>query len=171
MLAFLLANLLGADLGVSFVLTIASALLWEILENTKFVIDLFRENSGPSEDYRGDSKVNVVGDVLSCTMGYALAVTMSRWGGILPSIAWFVAMELVMAAKYRDNMVLMGLQIIAPSEAVSKWQLEVIPEKFPDRMGYWRKRRRSNLYSTMHLAKKKAFQRVIVKLMKLRSSD
>ena len=52
-LGFLLANLLGADLGVSFVLTIASALLWEILENTKFVIDLFRENSGPSEYYRG----------------------------------------------------------------------------------------------------------------------
>ena len=44
---FLLANLLGADLGVDFVLTIASALLWEILENNKFVIDLFRENSGP----------------------------------------------------------------------------------------------------------------------------
>ena len=63
-LGFLLANLLGADLGVDFVLTIASALLWEVLENTKFVIDLFRENSGPSEYYRGDSKVNVVGDVL-----------------------------------------------------------------------------------------------------------
>ena len=51
-------------MGVDFVLTIASALLWEVLENTKFVIDLFRENSGPSEYYRGDSKVNVVGDVL-----------------------------------------------------------------------------------------------------------
>jgi hypothetical protein len=44
---------------------------------------------------------------------------------------------------------------IAPSEAVSKWQLKVIPEKCDDRMGYWRKRRRSNLYSTMHLAKKR----------------
>ena len=89
----------------------------------------------------------------------------------MPCIAWFVATELVMAAKYRDNMVLMGLQIIAPSEAVGKWQLEVIPEKCDDRMGYWRKRRRSNLYSTMHLAKKETFQRVIVKRMKLRSSD
>ena len=46
---FLLANLLGADLGVSFVLTIASALLWEILENTKFVIDLFKREHWPSE--------------------------------------------------------------------------------------------------------------------------
>merc|ERR1711997_59451 len=37
-LGFLLSVYLGADLGIGFMMTIASAVLWEILENTKFVI-------------------------------------------------------------------------------------------------------------------------------------
>ena len=170
MLGFIVASLAGADLGVGFILTIASALLWEIGENTEFIINLFRENSGPSEKYHGDSKINVVGDVLTCTMGYALAVLMGRWGGVLPVVALVVVSELAMAAYFRDSIVLMALQMIAPSEEVGQWQLEIIPEPFKNRR-YWNKtRRRSNLYSTMRLARRVDFQKLLLRAMKQRSN-
>ena len=170
MLGFLIMSYLGADLGIGFIITLGSAVLWEILENTKFVIDLFRENSGPSEEYRGDSKVNVVGDVLSCSMGYALAVIMSRWGGALPAAAWVVITELVSTVKYRDSIILMTVQILAPSAEVSKWQTEILPEKFKDRRGYWANRRQSSLYSTIHLARTGAFNKLISRLVKIRDN-
>ena len=63
-------TLLGIDPGLGFLMTTFSAVLWELVENSEFVINLFRENSGPSENYRGDSQINVVGDILSCSLGY-----------------------------------------------------------------------------------------------------
>ena len=169
-IGFLINSLIGSDKGVGFVLTIASAVLWEILENTQFVIDLFRENSGPSEDYRGDSKINVIGDVLSCTFGYGLAVIISRSWGVWPSITWVLVTEVAMAYAFRDGLLLLAIQVLSPSKAINNWQLEILPEEFHNRRSYWALRRKSNLFSTMHLARKGNFQKLVSRMIELRNS-
>ena len=86
---------------MGFLITTFSALLWEIVENSEFVISLFRENSGPSEDYRGDSQVNVVGDILSASLGYGASYLLSRQlgGSLLPALGYFILSELYMTLR------------------------------------------------------------------------
>ena len=115
--------------------------MWEAGENTDFVINLFRETSGPSEDYRGDSKVNVVGDMISCSLGYSLSYILSRYlgGSILPALLYLLVSELYLAMTIRDNILIIALQILTNSEALKEWQLEAIPAVAVDRAraGYW----------------------------------
>ena len=89
------------DPGLGFLITTFSALLWEIVENSEFVISLFRENSGPSEDYRGDSQVNVVGDIISASFGYGASYLLSRQlgGSLLPALGYFILSELFMTLR------------------------------------------------------------------------
>ena len=94
-------TLLGIDPGLGFLMTTFSAVLWELVENSEFVINLFRENSGPSENYRGDSQINVVGDILSCSLGYGASYLLSRQlgGSLLPALGYFILSELFMTLR------------------------------------------------------------------------
>ena len=90
---------------------------WEVLENTPFIIDRYRQ-SALAQGYNGDSVLNSVSDVLFAVMGFALA-------GILP-VRWSVVIVLVsegaLALLIRDNLVLNIVQLVHPSEALSDWQ-------------------------------------------------
>ena len=145
------------DPGLGFLLTTISGLLWEIGENTDYVINKFRENSGPSEDYRGDSKINSFGDVISCSMGYGVSYILSRHmgGSVMPALFWFVMSEIMMTVYYRDSMILLGVQLVANNEQLAEWQSEIIPKKARDngRSGYWSRtalRRQSTLFPITH---------------------
>ena len=124
--------------------------MWEAGENTEFVINLFRETSGPSEDYRGDSKVNVVGDMISCSLGYSLSYILSRYlgGSIIPALIYLIVSELYLAITIRDNILIIALQILTNSEALKEWQLEAIPPGAVDRgrAGYWMKNMKSEKF-------------------------
>ena len=67
----LLLRRLGGSRGL--LTTLLWALGFELAENTEAMVDLFRRNTGNSDLYRGDSAVNVFGDLLSCAMGYNFA--------------------------------------------------------------------------------------------------
>ena len=140
-LGYILVSLLGLEPGMGFLLTMLTGLLWEVGENTDFVINLFRETSGPSEDYRGDSKINVVGDIISCSLGYSLSYIFSRHlgGSIIPALLYLIISELYLAVTIRDNIIIIGVQILINSDLIRDWQLEAIPAKYRDRgrTGYW----------------------------------
>ena len=140
-LGFIIVFLCDLEPGLGFLLTTVTGVLWEVGENTDFVINLFRETSGPSEDYRGDSKINVVGDVLSCSLGYALSYILSRHlgGSIIPALLYLIISELYLAVTIRDNIIIIGVQILINSDLIRDWQLEAIPAKYRDRgrTGYW----------------------------------
>ena len=147
---------LGLGPGDGLILTLVTALLWEMLENTNLIIQLFRDHSGPSETYVGDSRINVAGDVIACGVGFTVAHVAAEWAGLWLPVAWILASEIVLGVTIRDNMLLMGLQLIAPNEAINAWQTEILTRGEQQRKGkgefvgggYWPRRFRSRRYSS-----------------------
>lgn len=90
---------------------------WEMLENSSFIINRYREET-MSLDYLGDSIANSLGDILSCVIGFVLA----RRLGWLGSLALFAATELVLLWLIRDNLTLNVIMLVHPVQAIKAWQ-------------------------------------------------
>jgi hypothetical protein len=100
------------------VISTAIEAAWEVVENTPFVIDRYREATA-ALGYTGDSVVNSLGDILCCVIGFAIAGKIGlRW-----SIVLFVVIELAMIATIRDSLLLNVLMLFWPLEAVKAWQM------------------------------------------------
>ncbi|GEM_PF-121919 len=90
---------------------------WEILENTDFVINRYRETT-ISLNYYGDSVVNTVGDILAAIGGFFIAGKISwKW-----SLAVFLILEILLAVLIRDNLILNIITLLFPLPAVLNWQ-------------------------------------------------
>jgi hypothetical protein len=90
---------------------------WEILENTPFIIERYRQ-SAMAQGYFGDSVLNSVSDSLSAVLGFLLARSLPAWS----VIALGIGFELFTGAMIRDNLTLNVIQLISPSAAISRWQ-------------------------------------------------
>lgn len=98
-------------------IAIAVSGIWEIFENSAFATHRFREATIAAE-YRGDSIVNAMADVLAMLFGLLLARILPVSLIVLSSLA----LELVPAYVVRDNMTLNALMLIYPIDAVKDWQ-------------------------------------------------
>jgi hypothetical protein len=103
--------------GLRLVLAIGLEAGWEILENTPFIIDRYRQGA-LARGYVGDSVINSVGDTLAMALGFVLARVLPVW----VTVALTVAMELFVGFMIRDNLMLNIIQLLYPSEAISNWQ-------------------------------------------------
>ncbi len=92
--------------------------VWEIIENSEFIIHRYREVT-ISLGYEGDSIINSLGDILSCALGFALA----HWLGLRRSALFFVTTELALLFAIRDNLTLNVIMLICPVEAIKAWQM------------------------------------------------
>ena len=88
-------------LGLRLTLGTAVEVLWEIVENTDFVINRYREAT-IALDYYGDSVVNAAGDTLACILGLLLAARLPVWATIVAA----VLLEAALAYVIRDNLTL-----------------------------------------------------------------
>jgi hypothetical protein len=90
---------------------------WEIVENTPFIIDRYRQ-SALARGYVGDSVINSVADTLATAFGAVLARLLPVW----LSVASVAAVELFLAYVIHDNLTLNIIQLVHPTDAISRWQ-------------------------------------------------
>jgi hypothetical protein len=91
---------------------------WEVLENSAFIIQRYREAT-IGQGYIGDSIANSLADVVCCAFGFLLA----RRLGLKASVVLFVIVEVALALAVRDNLSLNVLMLIHPIDAVKAWQM------------------------------------------------
>ncbi len=90
---------------------------WEILENSQWVIDRYREPT-MALGYNGDSVINSLADMIWMIVGFGIARRLPVWA----TVAIALAFELVTLIVIRDNLALNVLMLVAPVEAISNWQ-------------------------------------------------
>ena len=98
-------------------LAISLEAVWEAVENSRFVIERYREETA-ALGYQGDTIVNSLSDILLCGLGFLLASRL----GFRRTLALFVLTEVALAVWIRDNLSLNVLMLIYPIEAVKEWQ-------------------------------------------------
>lgn len=105
-------------LGWQYLIAVGVEAGWEVLENTNWVIDKYRENTA-SLDYFGDSILNSFGDLAACAAGFWIAVKFGWWR----SLAFFIAVEVFLLVWIRDGLLLNIVMLIYPLDAVKNWQM------------------------------------------------
>ncbi len=90
---------------------------WEILENTDYVINRYREAT-ISLNYYGDSVFNNIGDIISMAIGFIAAWKFPK----ILTIGIVIAIELLLLYFVRDNLTINIIMLIHPVEAIKTWQ-------------------------------------------------
>ncbi len=99
-------------------LAIAVEALWEVFENTDFVIDRYRSATA-ALGYNGDTVVNSFGDILCCIVGFIIAQRL----GLRRSLIVFAALELVLIVWIRDSLALEILMLVFPIDVIKNLQM------------------------------------------------
>lgn len=100
-----------------FLLAVAAEAAWEVVENTQFVIDRYRETTA-ALGYNGDTVLNSLGDLLACALGFAAASRL----GLARSAILFVVIEAVLLVTIKDSLLLNIIMLIYPLEGIREWQ-------------------------------------------------
>ena len=103
---------------VRLVVAVAVESVWEVFENTDFIINRYREAT-IALDYFGDSVINSTADILFMSLGFLIALRLP----VIISASIAVTMEVLMLIMIRDNLALNILMLIWPIEEIKTWQI------------------------------------------------
>lgn len=116
-LLWLVSRFVPLSFGMRLVLAVAIEASWEVVENTDFVINHYREMT-ISLDYHGDSVINSVSDILFMVLGFFFAARLP----VSITVLIAVALEVFIGAMIRDNLTLNVLMFVWPLDSVLQWQ-------------------------------------------------
>lgn len=105
------------SLGARGLVAIVIEAAWEVIENTPWVIDRYRDVT-VSGDYVGDTVVNSVFDLWAMLVGFWLAARLPVW----LSVALVIALEAAALLVIRDNLTLNILMLLYPVDTIRIWQ-------------------------------------------------
>lgn len=105
------------DYAWRFCLAILFESAWEIVENTNFVINRYRETTA-AFGYTGDTVINSLGDIAACAVGFLVA----RRLGWRRTVVAFLAVELALLLWIRDSLLLNVVMLIHKFDAIKAWQ-------------------------------------------------
>ena len=116
---YMVLHFLAPKLSIGWRLMIATAIeaAWEIVENTSWIIDKYREDT-IALDYYGDSVINSVSDLTMMMLGFTIAARVPVW----LSVALFVTAELVVGYIIRDGLLLNVIMLVYPLDCIRQWQ-------------------------------------------------
>ncbi|MBI4093510.1 DUF2585 domain-containing protein [Candidatus Kaiserbacteria bacterium] len=100
-----------------FVIALGIEAAWEIVENTPWLIEHYREQA-LAQGYVGDSIINSISDTLAQGLGFLLAWRMP----VLVVITLGIAMEFYVGFSIRDNLFLNVLGFFHQFDIISTWQ-------------------------------------------------
>ena len=106
--------------GAMLVWAVALESGWEILENTDFIIDRYRETT-ISLDYYGDSILNSIGDILAMAVGFFLAL---RLPGRVTAVGAF-ALDTALLFLIHDSLLVNIIMLVYPIDAIRQWQFQL----------------------------------------------
>ena len=103
--------------GDRLLMAVAIEAAWELLENSQWIIDRYREATF-AFGYNGDSVLNSMADIGWMTLGFLAARRLPVWASMLIAIGF----EWLPLWTIRDNLTLNVLMLVAPVDAVRVWQ-------------------------------------------------
>ena len=116
-LLWLIGRRFGWPLGLRLVFAVTLEAAWEVLENTPMVINRYRATT-IALDYYGDSVLNSAADIGAMVVGFFAAARLPVW--LIVTLT--IVMEVAVGLWIRDNLTLNIIQLLAPQEAILRWQ-------------------------------------------------
>jgi hypothetical protein len=99
------------------VATLSIEALWEVIENTPFIIERYRSET-VSIGYTGDTILNSFGDIAACALGAVVA----RQLGVVKTLVLAAMIEAALLVTIRDSLLLNIIMLIYPVDALRVWQ-------------------------------------------------